>query len=356
MVGTKSRLLAVVALTLMTYVDCAFGATATHRVRMYFNVGSVDIDLYGNESPLHVANFLEYVNDQAYDRTWIHRSFCCGNLSFLQGGEFYLPEPGDNAPDLNSVVSGETVLNEYDPSNGLTNSPGTLSAARTADLDSARNGWFINTTDNSTAFPNYTVFGEVTRGFDVVEFISSLPINHPYLASFGYGTAPINNNGYVYQMQVVERSLLDGDFDSNGLVGASDLAQWEQGFGRLQIEGPDFNGDKEINSDDLSNWEAGFGRFDGQTTFADFEDGDANRDGTVDGFDFLRWQRSVGSTTDVAADGDGNAQVDGFDFLLWQRNFGATTSTLSGILAVPEPTSFFLAVAAGLLALYRPRR
>jgi cyclophilin family peptidyl-prolyl cis-trans isomerase len=345
-------ILIVLSCSLLGSVDPAGGATATHRTRMYFNVGSVDFDLYGEESPLHVANHLDYVNDEAFDRTWIHRSFCCGNLYFLQGGDIYLPEPGDGGPpDLHRVESGDSVPNEYDPNNGLTNSPGTLAAARQTGLDTAKNGWFINSSDNSVAFPNYTVFGEATRGFDIVQYISTLPINHPYLSSYGYDTAPVNDNFYVYLLQVVERSLLNGDFDLGGSVGASDLAKWEEDYARMTTEGPDFNGDKEIDSTDLSNWETGYGNYDGTTTFADFEDGDANRNGIVDGSDFLSWQRSSGTTTDVSADGDGDYQVSGADFLIWQQNLGAT-SPLSSINSVPEPATLLLFF---LGALARPR-
>ncbi len=296
---------------------------------MYFNVGSVDFDLYGDESPLQVANFLGYVNDPAnnYNRTWIHRSFCCTNVHFLQGGEYYLHKPGDSAPNENQIISGSPVPNEYDPSNGLTNSPGTLAAARTSDLDSATNGWFINRSDNTIPFPNYTVFGQTTRGFDVVEFISSAPTNNPYLSSYRFNTAPVYNNSYVYLLQVVERSLLDGDFDSSGNVGASDLLIWETDYNRMTLAGPNLNGDQEIDSNDLSNWNTGYGNFDGTTTFADFVDGDANRDGVVDGFDFLFWQDASGKTTDVSADADGNYVVAGPDYLDWQRNFGITLST-----------------------------
>ena len=354
MIGSNSRYLAALVLALVVFVDNGPCATTTNRVRMYFNVGSVDFDLYGIESPLHVANFLQYVDEQAYDRTWIHRSFCCGSRYFLQGGQFYLPEPSDDTPDLHSVVPGATVPNEYDPSNGLTNSPGTIAAARASDLDSARNGWFINTTDNSSPFAFYTVFGEATRGFNVVQFISSLPINHPYLSSHGYDTAPVFHNFFVYLKQVVELSLLDGDFDFSGDVGASDFVKWQQDYGRALINGPDLNGDLEIDSTDLVNWEVGFGNFDGLSTFASFGDGDANRDGTVNGFDFLNWQRYAGHTTDVSADANGDYEVNGLDFLEWQQHAGSV-SLMASVAGVPEPSTQSLC-CLGLLALGLNRR
>jgi peptidyl-prolyl cis-trans isomerase A (cyclophilin A) len=347
---TIARFLSAAALlfSLTGLADRAPGATATQRVRMYFNLGSVDIDLYGNESPLHVANFLSYVNAQEFDGTYIHRTRCCdSSYFFVQGGEYYLPEPGDQYINEHFIIPHGTVPNEFDPNNGLSNTPGTLAAARTDDPDSAQNGWFINATNNAYPFDAgpYTVFGQVTRGMPVINYIPSLP-NVPAAPGSFLETLPVYNGGFVFLYQVVERSLLDGDYDLNGKVDANDLAMWEADYNRMAITGPDFNGDKEIGSGDLANWEAGYGQFDGVTTFADFDNGDANYDGIVDGDDFLSWQRSVGLTTDVSADGDGNYEVNGDDFLFWQRNVGAPVPP--PVLA-PEPATAVL-LLLGLFA------
>jgi uncharacterized protein YkwD len=51
----------------------------------------------------------------------------------------------------------------------------------------------------------------------------------------------------------------------------------------------DFNNNKRVDAADLSAWKTGFGR-----TSAQVSHGDANRDGKVDGADFLHWQREAG--------------------------------------------------------------
>ena len=70
---------------------------------------------------------------------------------------------------------------------------------------------------------------------------------------------------------------------------------------------------------------------------ADALPGDFLISGTVDGFDFLKWQRdtSIGSLAD------------------WEANYG-TAATLASSTAVPEPTGFVLALAA--LSLVARRR
>ena len=55
--------------------------------------------------------------------------------------------------------------------------------------------------------------------------------------------------------------------------------------------------------------------------------GDFNGDGSVDGLDFLKWQREDGSPASLA---------------LWQSNYGANSSSSA---VVPEPTSLLMAVA-----------
>jgi hypothetical protein len=56
--------------------------------------------------------------------------------------------------------------------------------------------------------------------------------------------------------------------------------------------------------------------------------GDYDDDGVVDGSDFLRWQRTVGSSVDFSADGNGDNQVNGADLDVWQAGFGAPTAAV----------------------------
>jgi hypothetical protein len=46
--------------------------------------------------------------------------------------------------------------------------------------------------------------------------------------------------------------------------------------------------------------------------------GDYNSDGRVTGSDFLLWQQTLGSTTNLAADGSGNGVVDANDLAIWR--------------------------------------
>jgi Type I phosphodiesterase / nucleotide pyrophosphatase len=50
--------------------------------------------------------------------------------------------------------------------------------------------------------------------------------------------------------------------------------------------------------------------------------GDYNLDGAVDGADYTVWRDTLGSTTDLRADGDGNGIVEEADFKFWRDRFG----------------------------------
>ncbi|WP_428304066.1 hypothetical protein [Lacipirellula sp.] len=83
--------------------------------------------------------------------------------------------------------------------------------------------------------------------------------------------------------------------------------------------------------------------------------GDYDIDGDVDGADFLLWQRTFGSTTELAADGNGNGVVDADDLAMWRNNFGVPRAVVTQS-AVPEPTSLALSIGGSAAALAAARK
>jgi GH35 family endo-1,4-beta-xylanase len=77
--------------------------------------------------------------------------------------------------------------------------------------------------------------------------------------------------------------------------------------------------------------------------------GDYNGDAIVDAADYTIWRDTIGSTSDLRADGNGDGMIDAGDYSVWQSNFGATypAAGAGASAAVPEPATAVL----GLLGL-----
>ncbi|MEX2306101.1 MAG: hypothetical protein WD738_00815 [Pirellulales bacterium] len=88
-------------------------------------------------------------------------------------------------------------------------------------------------------------------------------------------------------------------------------------------------------------------------------EGDYNKDGKVDAADYVIWRKTLGSTTDLAADGDGSLKIDVVDYMYWKRNFGNMLGSGSGagsLAGVPEPgTMLLLIVGLAPLLAFRSR-
>jgi hypothetical protein len=74
----------------------------------------------------------------------------------------------------------------------------------------------------------------------------------------------------------------------------------------------------------------------------------------VDAADYDQWKASFGSTSNLAADGNGDLVIDAADYVVWRDNLGRTWESLVGsaaIAGVPEPAGMALAGMAVAWAL-----
>ncbi len=83
--------------------------------------------------------------------------------------------------------------------------------------------------------------------------------------------------------------------------------------------------------------------------------GDFNGDGTVNAADYVLYRNSVGSTTNLVANGDNTGaslyKIDAADLAVWKKNFGAVAgSGAAAFTAVPEPGAWLLGGVVGLAA------
>jgi hypothetical protein len=86
--------------------------------------------------------------------------------------------------------------------------------------------------------------------------------------------------------------------------------------------------------------------------------GDYDLDGDVDGGDYNLWKTDYGSTTKLAADGNGNGSIDTADYVIWRNNLTANGGSAAlgiGGVAAPEPATWGLVAAAALIIVGRGR-
>lgn len=126
-------------------------------------MGIIRLRLFEDEAPVSAENFRQYVADGHYNSTIFHRVI---PGFMIQGGGF--------KADMSQKPARAPIKNEAD--NGLKNKRGTLSMARTSEVDSATSQFFINVADNAFLDHGardfgYAVFAEVVDGMDVVDAI-----------------------------------------------------------------------------------------------------------------------------------------------------------------------------------------
>ena len=129
-------------------------------------LGDFKIEFFEKEAPISVANFRKYVEEGFFDGSIFHR-IVPGFV--IQGGGF--------TEDMTQKKTKPAIKNEAD--NGLKNSRGTLSMARTNDVNSATSQFFVNLKDNdfldhSRGNFGYAVFARVTEGMDVIDKIAAV--------------------------------------------------------------------------------------------------------------------------------------------------------------------------------------
>jgi cyclophilin family peptidyl-prolyl cis-trans isomerase len=257
----------VAGIMLVLLVSVGSAEATVVRLEMNFGIEGdpyVHVELF-DDRPLTVANFLQYVNGDLYEGTFLHR-LVPGFV--LQGGGFYT-DYSEVDLDGDPETPNPTVPNEFDNEPPRSNVRGTVAMAKVGgDPDSATNQFFFNLADNSANLDHqnggFTVFGHVIGGMDLIDALASV-------ATYDLGGAPLDevplveDGGYLYFEVIVATdvvSVLTGDVNIDGAVDISDFGgiseSWDPfGAGHLYEEG-DLDGDGAIGNSDfamvLGNW------------------------------------------------------------------------------------------------------
>ncbi|MDR1094359.1 MAG: peptidylprolyl isomerase [Clostridiales bacterium] len=130
--------------------------------------GIIEAELYPDEAPVTVENFLRLVDDGFYNGLTFHRIV---NGFMIQGGCPY----GTGSGDPGWTIKGEFAANGV--KNPIKHKRGVLPMARAADPDSAGSQFFIMHADSTHLDGNYAAFGKVTDGMDVVDAIADVGVD-----------------------------------------------------------------------------------------------------------------------------------------------------------------------------------
>jgi len=131
--------------------------------------GTIAIELLSDVAPDHSARMKELARSGAYDNVAFHRvidGFMAqtGDVQNANMEKDYNPRAagtgGSDLPNLKAEFS------------KIPHDRGTLGAARSANPDSANSQFFINFKDNHFLNGQYTVYGRVIQGMDLVDNIA----------------------------------------------------------------------------------------------------------------------------------------------------------------------------------------
>ena len=131
--------------------------------------GDVEIELYPDKAPNHVKRFKELADNGKYDGVIFHR--------VIDG---FMAQTGDvkfgntNSPDYNLSLAGtggSNLPNLNAEFTDIAHTRGILSAARSANPDSANSQFFICFDSAPHLDRQYSAFGKVIKGMEFVDMI-----------------------------------------------------------------------------------------------------------------------------------------------------------------------------------------
>tara|TARA_B100001996_G_scaffold360421_1_gene326411 strand:- start:211 stop:693 length:483 start_codon:yes stop_codon:yes gene_type:complete len=131
--------------------------------------GDVKIELFSDVAPNHVKRIIDLANSGKYDDVVFHRVI---EGFMAQTGDVQFGNSSSNDFDLKRAGMGGSDLPDLkEEFNDLPHDRGTLSMARSSDPNSANSQFFICFAAAPYLDRQYTVFGKVIEGMDLVDKI-----------------------------------------------------------------------------------------------------------------------------------------------------------------------------------------
>jgi cyclophilin family peptidyl-prolyl cis-trans isomerase len=165
-------------------------------------IGDIQVEMFDNDKPVTVRNFLRYTRSGLYQDAILHRCAVnpvTGLTDFVvQGGGVFTSNRNGLSPVLKYIPTFPDITNEFAAGRRFSNTYGTIAMAkRGGDTNSASSQWFFNLKDNlflDAADPNnlFVVFGRVVGGTNVLnQFLGR-----------SYGNGVLNLGGVLSELPV----------------------------------------------------------------------------------------------------------------------------------------------------------
>ncbi len=133
------------------------------------NGKKIKLELYPEEAPITVENFLELVKNHFYDGLTFHRII---SGFMIQGGD----PLGTGFGGSDKRIKGEFLANGVN--NRIKHVRGVISMARSQNPNSASSQFFIMHADAPHLDGQYAAFGKVVEGIEVVDEIASVKTDY----------------------------------------------------------------------------------------------------------------------------------------------------------------------------------
>lgn len=177
----------------VSFLSAAAGTLAHFRTAF----GPMEVELFDEDKPATVQNFIRYVESGQYTNMFAHR--LVPNAVFQAGG-YAVTNRGTTNWATVAVPAYAPISNEFARGKFYSNVFGTLAMATVnGNPDSAASQFFFNLTNNSALYDNptnnggYTVFGRVVAGTNVLGRLNSFKYWLPQL-----GILPQPTNVVLY--------------------------------------------------------------------------------------------------------------------------------------------------------------
>jgi len=140
---------------------------AVYDVVIHTSKGDFTIQFYPKKAPQTRRNFLALAKNGFYDDTKFHRVL---KNTLIQGGD-----PYTKRNDVSRYGTGDPGYFIKDEINDVPMNRGVVAMANTGTKDTSGSQFFILASDRPELKGQFTIFGFVSQGIEVIDTISSVP-------------------------------------------------------------------------------------------------------------------------------------------------------------------------------------